>query len=129
MYFATCGDDGSVSVWDVRKEGALCSMNCHSHWAWCAKYNPSHDELLVSSSSDCCVNLLHIPTVSSAAGPGSSAVGRNCNTVAGYLAEHEDSVYSVAWSSSDAWTFASLSYDGRIVVNHVPQPLKYGILL
>lgn len=43
--------------------------------------------------------------------------------------EHEDSVYSIAWSSCDAWVFASLSYDGRVVINHVPAAEKYKILL
>jgi len=42
--------------------------------------------------------------------------------------EHEDSVYSVVWSSADAWVFASLSYDGRLVVNHVPSQEKFSIL-
>lgn len=42
--------------------------------------------------------------------------------------EHEDSVYSVVWSSADAWVFASLSYDGRLVVNHVPAQEKFSIL-
>ena len=31
------------------------------------------------------------------------------------FSDHDDSVYSVAWG--DAWVFASLSYDGRMVVN------------
>lgn len=43
--------------------------------------------------------------------------------------EHEDSVYAVEWSSADPWLFASLSYDGRLVVNRVPRALKYHILL
>jgi len=43
--------------------------------------------------------------------------------------EHEDSVYAVAWSGADAWIFASLSYDGRLFINHVPAPEKYKILL
>ena len=43
--------------------------------------------------------------------------------------DHEESVYAVAWSAYDAWVFASLSYDGRVVVNHVPQTEKYKILL
>jgi WD40 repeat protein len=43
--------------------------------------------------------------------------------------EHEDSVYSVEWSSADPWTFASLSYDGRLVINKVPRAEKYMILL
>ena len=43
--------------------------------------------------------------------------------------EHEDSVYSVAWSTADPWIFASLSYDGRVVINHVPRKEKFKILL
>ena len=43
--------------------------------------------------------------------------------------EHEDSVYAVEWSASDPWVFASLSYDGRLVINHVPRSEKYRILL
>lgn len=43
--------------------------------------------------------------------------------------EHEDSVYAVDWSSADPWLFASLSYDGRLVINRVPRALKYHILL
>jgi WD40 repeat protein len=31
--------------------------------------------------------------------------------------EHEDSVYGLAWSMADPWLCASLSYDGRVVVN------------
>lgn len=43
--------------------------------------------------------------------------------------EHEDSVYGLAWSAADPWVLASMSYDGRIVVNHVPKNLKYKILI
>ena len=43
--------------------------------------------------------------------------------------EHEESVYHVAWSAADPWIFASLSLDGRLVVNHVPTATKYGLLL
>lgn len=42
--------------------------------------------------------------------------------------EHEDSVYSVEWSGVDPWVFASLSYDGRLVINHVPNKEKFRIL-
>ena len=42
--------------------------------------------------------------------------------------EHEDSVYTAMWSSADAWVFASLSYDGRLVINHVPSKEKFSIL-
>lgn len=43
--------------------------------------------------------------------------------------EHEDSVYALDWSAADPWTFASLSYDGRLVINRVPRSVKYKILL
>jgi WD40 repeat protein len=43
--------------------------------------------------------------------------------------EHEDSVYGLSWSVSDPWLFASLSYDGRVVLNAVPKSLKYSILV
>lgn len=43
--------------------------------------------------------------------------------------EHDDSVYGAAWSAADPWVFASLSYDGNLVVNGVPNSTKYKILL
>ena len=42
--------------------------------------------------------------------------------------DHEDSVYCVEWSATDPWVFASLSYDGRLVINHVPRSIKFRIL-
>ena len=33
------------------------------------------------------------------------------------------------WSAADPWVFASLSYDGRVVVNRVPSQIKYKILI
>ena len=43
--------------------------------------------------------------------------------------QHEESVYSLAWSPADPWIFASVSYDGRLVVNTVPQDHKYKIIM
>ena len=43
--------------------------------------------------------------------------------------DHEQSVFAAAWSAADAWIFASLSLDGKAVVNHVPPAEKYKILL
>ncbi len=45
------------------------------------------------------------------------------------IEDHEDSVYSVAWSAYNAWAFASLSYTGKLVVSCVPATEKYKILL
>ena len=43
--------------------------------------------------------------------------------------DFEDSVYSLAWSYSDAWIWAAVSYDGKLLLNHVPKTVKYSILL
>ena len=42
---------------------------------------------------------------------------------------HGESVYDIAWSACDAWVFASLSFDGNVVLNHVSSEEKYKILL
>lgn len=38
-------------------------------------------------------------------------------------------MYCVEWSSVDPWVFASLSYDGRVIISKVPKQYKYKILL
>ncbi|KAJ1667687.1 Protein tssc1 [Coemansia sp. RSA 1813] len=43
--------------------------------------------------------------------------------------DHETSVYAAHWSAADPWIFASLSFDGRMVINLVPREEKYKILL
>jgi hypothetical protein len=43
--------------------------------------------------------------------------------------DFEDSVYAAAWSHSDAWIWAGVSYDGKLMLNHVPKGIKYSILL
>jgi len=53
----------------------------------------------------------------------------NSDTIVRVHNDHDESVYSVAWSMSDAWTYASLSYDGKVFVHQVPSTEKYKILL
>ena len=43
--------------------------------------------------------------------------------------EHMDSVNAIAWGAADAWIYMSASYDGKVVLNHVPSKEKYKILL
>lgn len=43
--------------------------------------------------------------------------------------DHEESAFGAVWSAADAWIFASLSLDGKCVINHVPPTEKYKILL
>jgi len=43
--------------------------------------------------------------------------------------ECSDVTADLAWSATDPWVYASLSYDGAMVVHHVPSKEKYKILL
>jgi len=43
--------------------------------------------------------------------------------------EMVDAVYDLTWSAADAWVFVTVSFDGNVVLNHVPSKEKYKILL
>ncbi|XP_033293405.1 EARP and GARP complex-interacting protein 1 isoform X4 [Orcinus orca] len=163
-------NDTAVRGWDTR------TMR-----VWGVRYNHSHDQLVLTGSSDSRVILSNMVSISSepfghlvddddlseqeercqggdlGPRPGPAPLHcfpRDAGRRAGNLAdcshgftilagsqeppqdsviatyeEHEDSVYAVDWSSADPWLFASLSYDGRLVINRVPRALKYHILL
>ncbi|KAH0950571.1 hypothetical protein HN011_004894 [Eciton burchellii] len=141
-FLSTCGDDGYMKFWDVRlpTEPVLSRME-HSHWVWNIRINRFHDQLVLTSSSDSRVILSSVASISSdpfghltsteEEFPRDESGGKKRleDGVISRYEEHEDSVYAVEWSSADAWTFASLSYDGRFVLNKVPRKYKYQILL
>jgi len=131
----------------VRNVGkqAVKELSDHTHWIWSVAFNKFHDQLLLSSSSDNLVNLQSIVSISSAAygayedeeddeGDDQSldhyryTREKPTDGLIHTYDQHEDSVYAVAWSHADIWTFVSLSYDGRIVVNRVPRDEKFRIL-
>ena len=60
-------DDCTGKIWDIRNSagGPLRVLADHSHWVWCVKYNPFHDQLLLTSSSDSRVILTSIASLSS----------------------------------------------------------------
>ncbi|CAM9671587.1 unnamed protein product [Ascophyllum nodosum] len=141
----TCAEDRLIKFWDLRKPNApVKSIVGHDHWVNTVKYNRFHDQLLLSGSSDCMVHLWRVSSVSSApllepdedddaddfdtSGIGGSK-GEAADIRVRTFDEHEESIYSLAWSTSDAWVLASLSYDGQVVLNHVPSAEKYKILL
>ena len=55
--------------------------------------------------------------------------GRREDGVVCTYAEHEESVYSCAWSPADPWLFAALAYDGRLTIHRVPRQEQLRILL
>ncbi|XP_069829152.1 EARP and GARP complex-interacting protein 1 isoform X4 [Dendropsophus ebraccatus] len=145
-YLASCGDDCKVKFWDTRNVNEpVKTLEEHSHWVWSVRYNHSHDQLVLTGSSDSRVILSNMVSISSE--PFGHLVDDDDlsdqedtqheektkeplqDSIIATYEEHEDSVYAVEWSSADPWLFASLSYDGRLVINRVPRALKYNILL
>uniref|UniRef100_A0A069DTG7 Putative wd repeat protein n=1 Tax=Panstrongylus megistus TaxID=65343 RepID=A0A069DTG7_9HEMI len=143
----TCGDDGRVKIWDTRavdRGPVLALPGNHTHWAWAVRYNLLHDELLLSCGSDSCCRLWWAGGAASESTPPATAhettptssppqeiTTRQQNYADGPLHDFttsDDSVYTVEWSAVDPWTFAFLSYDGRLIVHRVPKYIKYHIL-
>lgn len=134
---ASAGVDSLLKFWDLRSQRRplLSARGGHAHYAWNVQYNPFHDQLVLSSGTDSAVNLWRVSTISSAplltiddeANQEKSETSAANVRVARY--EHADSVYGMAWSSADAWVYATLAYDGKVALNHVPSKEKYKILL
>ncbi|XP_075985353.1 EARP and GARP complex-interacting protein 1 [Anticarsia gemmatalis] len=131
FHLATAGDDAALNIWDYRNgKEPIFSRTDHSHWLWTVRYNTYHEQLLVTGSSDARALL-------TAAASVCADVDEDGNTVAPVLEDgvlqsyeqHEDSVYCAEWSAAEPWTFASLSYDARLVLSRVPRHFKYKILL
>lgn len=129
-HIVTGGDDGSIKIWDYRNiKEPVFARNDHSHWIWNVRFNTFHDQLILSSSSDCKVLLTCAGTVSSEmAGEEDEVKEKLADGLLQTFEQHEDSVYCVEWSSADPWVFASLSYDGRMILSKVPKQYKYQIL-
>jgi EARP and GARP complex-interacting protein 1 len=112
----------------------------HSHWVWTVRYNSFHDQLVLTCSSDNRVVLSSVASLSSEPYrttvvdeemSNSSEIKQEIHPdhIVKVYEDHEDSVYSVEWSTVEPWVFASLSYDGRLVINKVPKEEKYKIIL
>ncbi|XP_074516078.1 EARP-interacting protein homolog isoform X2 [Sebastes fasciatus] len=127
-------NDTAIRGWDLR------TMR-----VWNVRYNHSHDQLVLTASSDSRLILSNMVSISSepfghlvddedlSEGEDNHQEDKGKeplqDSVVSTYEEHEDSVYAAEWSSADPWLFASLSYDGRLVINRVPRALKYRILL
>ncbi|CAG9771069.1 unnamed protein product [Ceutorhynchus assimilis] len=133
-HVATCGDDAFVKIWDFRQPtNPVYSRNEHSHWVWCVRFNHFHDQLILTASSDARVLLSSAASVSSENNIDMSEDKTESKPLLSdgplQWCEHEDSVYCAEWSPSEPWVFASLSYDGRLLISRVKKSLKYQIML
>lgn len=131
FYIVTAGKDRLIKVFDVRAiSSPVRVLAGHSHFVTSVRYNRFHDQLILSGGTDTHVNLWRCSSISSA--PLLEYEGDKPDTgdlkIRTYR-EHEESVYSVAWSACDAWVFASLDFTGRCAINQVPSTEKYKILL
>ncbi|SBT48738.1 protein TSSC1, putative [Plasmodium ovale wallikeri] len=122
----TSSNDGYIKFWDLRFiKTDFFTLNIHSHWITSAHFNNFHDELLLTTSTD---NTVKLHKIEYSSNLNLQKKETNYELIKTYK-DHEESVYHGAWSKTDAWVFASLSYDGRCVVNSVPTEQKYKILL
>lgn len=149
FHIASCGDDGALKIFDVRNsKEPVFSRRDHSHWIFSVSFNKFHDQLILTSSSDGTVLLTCASSCSSEAPKDIKSANndleddddddefqhktRKTQLKDGLLEsfeQHEDSVYCVEWSAADPWIFASVSYDGRVIVSRIPKKYKYQILL
>uniref|UniRef100_A0AC35TU98 WD_REPEATS_REGION domain-containing protein n=1 Tax=Rhabditophanes sp. KR3021 TaxID=114890 RepID=A0AC35TU98_9BILA len=129
QYIIACGmDDGSVCIVDMRKPGVVLeSFRDHRHWVCNVRFNPVHDQLLLTAGSDHILCLYHLSTLSSEKNESEEEKTVQDGLIE-RLTDHEDSVYSCAWSQTDPWAFASLSYDGRVNIYKIKRDLKYSIM-
>ncbi|EGC34350.1 hypothetical protein DICPUDRAFT_153463 [Dictyostelium purpureum] len=144
----SAGDDSKLKIWDTRQtKEPVKIFSSHNHWIWSAKFNKFQDQLIITSSSDNTVKLWNLYSLSSANNTKDSTTTnsndqtsdtssnsstqsqqptkpkknkRNEDQLIKTYEEHEDSIYNISWGSSN-FLFASLSYDGRFVINNVPK--------
>ncbi|OLQ01527.1 Protein TSSC1 [Symbiodinium microadriaticum] len=125
----TTGEDACLRFWDLRQlSTCLRSLSGgHHHWVVKARFNAHHDQLVLSCGTDSMLCLWRATSVASAplGGKRGEEAARASDGLVRKYEEHEDSCYSCCWSSSDAWVFASVSFDGKLVVNRVPDEEKY----
>ncbi|CAJ0949133.1 unnamed protein product, partial [Mesorhabditis belari] len=131
---ATGGDDGVIRIWDTRQpKTPIHCVKAHSHWITMLRYHPDHDQLLLSGSSDSCVILTCAQSVSSEVKltkteDEDEVTEQLPDGELDRIIEHEDTVCAVQWSTAEPWTYASLSFDGRVVVSRVSRQHKYTLM-
>jgi WD40 repeat protein len=119
----TAEDESGIHVWDLRKAKVpVQELPGHTHWTWAVRCNPEYDGLILSAGTDSVVNLWYASATSSDDKTSESPVEstrQRVNPLLNSYTDYEDSVYGLAWSSREPWVFASLSYDGRVIIESV----------
>lgn len=119
----TAEDESGIHIWDLRMPKApIQEFPGHAHWTWAVKCNPDLDGLILSAGTDSAVNLWWASHISNDDATSESLVDsptRKMDSLLNTYSDYEDSVYGITWSFREPWIFASLSYDGRVVVESV----------
>ncbi|XP_062194995.1 WD repeat-containing protein DWA2-like [Phragmites australis] len=124
---ATAEDEFGIRLWDLRMlKHPLKYLPGHSHWTWAVRHNPEYDELILSAGTDSTVNLwlAKVGSDDSGSESPSGSPKRQEEPLLNSYTDYEDSIYGIAWSSHDPSLFASLSYDGRVVLESVKPYLQ-----
>ncbi|EPY32643.1 WD40 repeat protein [Strigomonas culicis] len=116
----SAGTDGTILIHDIRFDGKYtlerkCAIPSHEHTVRRALFNPFHKELLVSCSSEQTMKLFEFNNKSF-----------NCLKC---VDEFGDSVMDTCWSSSNPWVFAGVSFNGKVIIDTVPNDTKMQVLL
>ncbi|KAD7477082.1 hypothetical protein R6Q59_006957 [Mikania micrantha] len=124
----TAADESGINIWDLRMlKAPVAELPGHSHWTWAVRSNPEFEGLILSAGTDSAVNLW-FASPSNDELTSDSTYTKWTESLLHSYSDYEDSVYGLAWSSREPWLFASLSYDGRVVVEsikpHLPKKYK-----
>jgi histone-binding protein RBBP4 len=100
--FATCSDDRTYQIHDLRKPDPLVITKAHSDAVNCLTWHdhPKFEYILLTGSADGKVAAWDV---------------RNANKKLHSFEGHEDSVVKIQWTSCDHNKFATASYDRQII--------------
>lgn len=118
----TAEDECGIRIWDLRMlKAPICELPGHAHWTWTVRCNPEYDSLILSAGTDSAVNLwsTHVFGDNVASESAVESPRKRADPLLHTYSDYEDSVYGLAWSSREPWVFASLSYDGRVVLESI----------
>ncbi|KAF1865383.1 hypothetical protein Lal_00004757 [Lupinus albus] len=118
----TAEHESGIHIWDLRKpKFPIQELPGHTHWTWTVKCNPEYDGLILSAGTDSAVNLWLASSIHDELNESSQTDSpkRRVDPLLKTYSDYEDSIYGLTWSSREPWIFASLSYDGRVVVESV----------